>query len=114
MTRWPVVCAALLVGCGFLEDPKPRPEAGAGGSPTTTSTSSTTSSSSGGGLDPLPVGGAGGNAATVMTWNLETFPLFPGTLARAAELVQALEPDVVAIQEVTDPDAFAELAAATG
>jgi endonuclease/exonuclease/phosphatase family metal-dependent hydrolase len=58
---------------------------------------------------PLPEGGSGGNEASVITWNLENFPLYEDTFSRTVDLVQTLEPDVLAIQEIADPSAFYDL-----
>lgn len=47
----------------------------------------------------------------VMTWNLEQFPTAgEATVTKVAEVIQAIGPDIVAVQEVADADAFARLA----
>lgn len=88
------------------------PGDGAGGSSTTSSGSGagTTTSGAGGTLEIEP-GGAGGNQATLMSWNLREFPYTSTTLQRAAELIAELKPDVVALQEISDPSAFWDLVA---
>jgi endonuclease/exonuclease/phosphatase family metal-dependent hydrolase len=71
------------------------------------------------------VGGAGGAAggggmavvpgspdATIMSWNLETYPLTNETQAGVVEQLQILAPDVVALQEIQSEAAFQELVAA--
>ncbi|MEC7522072.1 MAG: endonuclease/exonuclease/phosphatase family protein [Myxococcota bacterium] len=45
------------------------------------------------------------------TWNLETFPRAPQTQAEVARVVEAERLDLVAVQEITDPAAFAALEA---
>jgi endonuclease/exonuclease/phosphatase family metal-dependent hydrolase len=47
--------------------------------------------------------------ASVMTWNLENFPLTPDALSGAAAILEAERPDVVALQEIAEPSAFDEL-----
>jgi endonuclease/exonuclease/phosphatase family metal-dependent hydrolase len=78
---------------------------GAGAGPATSA-----SASSGG------QGGAGSgpaaNEASVVSWNLESFPLTPGAVAGAAAIVEDLRPDVIALQELADPAGFEQLLAA--
>ena len=68
--------------------------------------------------EPPPEGDGGGPAAPlgpieggvrVMSWNVETFPLAADTPARVAAIVEEHAPDVVAIQEIAEASAFAEL-----
>lgn len=59
-------------------------------------------------------GGSGGTAPqamplSVMTWNIRTFPLQNDTVERVREIILQQNPDVLAIQEIEDPNAFAEL-----
>jgi endonuclease/exonuclease/phosphatase family metal-dependent hydrolase len=63
------------------------------------------------GLGGGGAGGAGGAAAglSFMTWNLETFPLAQDTASRVVQIFSDLNPDVVAVQEIEDPDAFLAL-----
>lgn len=50
-----------------------------------------------------------GNEATLLTWNLENFPHSAEASATAAELLGALSPDVAALEEIADADAFDDL-----
>jgi len=50
--------------------------------------------------------------ASVLTWNLESFPLTPGATDQVAALIAELRPDVAAFQEVADVAAFNQLLAA--
>lgn len=45
----------------------------------------------------------------VMTWNLETFPLTEETIDRTAAILEAHAPDIVALQEIQDPEDFERL-----
>lgn len=45
----------------------------------------------------------------VATWNLKQFPATSDAPARVAEAMQALDADVIAVQEVADPTAFQTL-----
>lgn len=76
--------------------------AGAGGGPPGTG------GNAGGGGD---AGGGGAPVAgvSVMSWNLETFPLVPDTASRVAEILTDIRPDVVSVQEIQDPAAFLAL-----
>jgi endonuclease/exonuclease/phosphatase family metal-dependent hydrolase len=60
-------------------------------------------------------GGAGApaaNEASILTWNVESFPLTPTAVAGAAAVLTDLAPDVVALQEIEDEQAFDDLLAA--
>jgi endonuclease/exonuclease/phosphatase family metal-dependent hydrolase len=69
-----------------------------------------------------PDGGAGGGGAggaggasgasggvSILSWNIEGFPLSSDTPARVAEILGDLDPDLVGVEEVSDPDAFLAL-----
>lgn len=47
----------------------------------------------------------------VVTWNVRQFPTERETLVRVAEIVEAMEVDLVALQEIREASAFDELAA---
>ncbi len=49
------------------------------------------------------------NTLSLMTWNLEDYPLSSKTPDQAASIVAQLRPDLIAVQEVADPTAFAAL-----
>ena len=49
---------------------------------------------------------------TVMTWNLQQYPLTDQTAARVVEIVEALEADLIGVQEIAYPDDFDALVAA--
>lgn len=49
-------------------------------------------------------------SVSVVTWNLENFPLTDTTRDKVAGVLSSWEPDVVAVQEIADPDAFMGLA----
>lgn len=49
------------------------------------------------------------DGVAVMTWNLEEFPLASGTVALVADMISNINPDLVAIQEIQDPDEFQAL-----
>ncbi len=94
--------ASLLValaasGCDPVEEPM----------------SSSSSSSSGGGLGGEGSGGAGGAPIDLelklMTWNLEHFPKSGQTIGRIGEILSAVQPDVVGVQEVDDLEAWEAL-----
>lgn len=53
--------------------------------------------------------GAAGLSASLLTWNLESFPLTVGAVGQAAEILEELAPDLVALQEISEPHAFSEL-----
>lgn len=75
-------------------------------------TSTTASTSSGGGA---PDGGQGGDGPsdgmTLVSWNLETFPLSSETPTRVGEILDDLRPDIVSIQDISDAAAFTSFAA---
>lgn len=50
------------------------------------------------------------DGVAVMTWNLEQFPRAAGTISAVADIVNNVGPDLLAIQEITDERAFAQLA----
>lgn len=50
----------------------------------------------------------------VGTWNLQEFPRSGSTISLAAGIIDEQELDLVGIQEITDPEAFDELAASLG
>lgn len=45
----------------------------------------------------------------LMTWNLENFPLATSTIANVVELVESLDADIIAVQEIADGEAFEQL-----
>ncbi len=94
-----VAAAAWLLGAGCIDqqDPAPpRPNTGGGGA--------ATSSSVGG--SPVPPGNV-----RIGTWNLRTFPLTQETVDRLVPVIQNdMQPDVLAVQEITSESAFASLA----
>lgn len=51
----------------------------------------------------------GGGGLTIGAWNLEQFPLTPATIDRVAPLIEEQGYDLLGIEEITDPDAFATL-----
>jgi len=64
-----------------------------------------------GGGGASAAGGAGGSSGPaselkLMTWNLETFPLTGQTSSSVMSLLETLQPDVVAVEEIEDPAAF--------
>ncbi|MBW2528719.1 MAG: endonuclease/exonuclease/phosphatase family protein [Deltaproteobacteria bacterium] len=69
--------------------------------PTTTTTSDTGGAGAGG-------GGPGGDAqtagVTLMTWNLETFPLTAQTGSYVRSTLEALRPDLVAVQDIAEAE----------
>lgn len=52
------------------------------------------------------------NQASVITWNLEVFPLTEETMKRVKQTVEELAPDLVAVQEIAEPAAFQSLVSA--
>jgi endonuclease/exonuclease/phosphatase family metal-dependent hydrolase len=59
-------------------------------------------------------GGAGGSTsfpgqASLITWNIENFPLQPATVGEVASLVGQLQPALLAVQEIADEAAFQDL-----
>ncbi len=50
------------------------------------------------------------DGVAVMTWNLEEFPLASGTISLVADITNNIHPDLLAIQEIQDPDDFETLA----
>lgn len=46
------------------------------------------------------------NEASVVTWNLESYPLSPSAEDKAVALLTEMAADVVALQEIADEDAF--------
>lgn len=115
---WLGIGAALLVAACREDIPWTAPPeapinaggaggAGAGGGPPGTGGEAGGGGGAGG-------GGAGGGGApvagvSVMSWNLETFPLVPDTASRVAEILTDIRPDVVSVQEIEDPAAFLAL-----
>lgn len=105
-------CAALLAACDGAEvagAPDEVAGAGSGGSSVTTA-----SGGDGGSASPQGGGGAAPEAtdeASLITWNLESFPLTASAPAQAVALLTELAPDVVALQEIADEDAFDDLVA---
>ena len=88
----------------------PADDAGSTGAESTTGSSS---------VDSTGVGGAGGgavgtggdnhtllNEATILTWNLEAYPLTPLAETKAVAYLESLQPDLVALQEIAEPEAF--------
>jgi len=67
-------------------------------------------SEGGGGSGGLGV--AAGPSASLVTWNVESFPLTGGAVAQAAGIIAELAPDLLALQEIRDPQAFDDLLAA--
>ena len=74
-----------------------------------------------GGPDPALDAGAGDAGAPdaslppqgplrIATWNLEFFPRDPTTIERVATLIEAERLDMIAVQEISDPAPFFELA----
>jgi Endonuclease/Exonuclease/phosphatase family len=97
-----ILALALPLGCNDLLSNSSPGEGGSGGGGSDATTSSGT-----GANQPLPPSGnAEGNNATIVSWNLETFPLYDVTAEKAAGLVAHLAPDVLAVQEVADEAAF--------
>ena len=84
-------------------------DSGSGGTTSSTGTGAGTTSGGTAGGPEIEPGGAGGNQATVVSWNLREFPYTSTTLERAVELFEELKPDVVALQEVSEPSAFWDL-----
>ena len=106
--------AGCLIGCRQAEPPvdKELPgdsrgatdpgSTGAGGA---TSSSDTTATGSGGAGAGMPMT----QPASIITWNLESFPLTSSSLEQAAAMISELSPELVAIQEVSEPSAFYDL-----
>lgn len=113
-----VGCLAALAGCDLLHSADDGAGADAG-------LSTDAGSDPGGdgdgdaGFEPRPDGGwddAGlvdpvGSEDTldVATWNIENFPIGGDTVTLTAELIASLRLDLIAVQEIGDVDAFAEL-----
>lgn len=53
---------------------------------------------------PLAVGGA--ETLELTTWNIRNFPTDASTVGRVAELIQLMEVDLVAVQEIADASSF--------
>lgn len=51
----------------------------------------------------------GENTFEVVTWNVENFPKYPQTISLLAELIQKMDVDVIALQEITSRKAFNQL-----
>lgn len=49
----------------------------------------------------------GDSAHRVVTFNIERFPRSSGQIAKAFDLIETLEPDVLAVQEIMHPEVFA-------
>jgi exonuclease III len=47
-----------------------------------------------------------------MTWNIEEFPLASSTASEVVNIIAEYQPDLIAVQEIMDQDAFLALAAA--
>ena len=54
---------------------------------------------------------AGGASLSMMSWNIENYPLSANTADSVAAIVAQQAPDLIAVQEIADPSAFAALAA---
>jgi len=86
------------------------------GSSTTTATTPTgvggitADAGRGGSAGAQPDGGTPAGA-TLMTWNLETFPLSPQTGTFVSDTLDSLQPDLVAVQDIAEASAFASFAA---
>jgi endonuclease/exonuclease/phosphatase family metal-dependent hydrolase len=113
MFRAPIACAVLLcVGCRAPEEAPPNhvstvSEGGSGGQPGDAGGTGGTGGAPGsGGSAPT------GNEASVVTYNLESYPLTPDAEAKAVSVIEDLRPDVIALQEIADADAFDALVAA--
>jgi endonuclease/exonuclease/phosphatase family metal-dependent hydrolase len=108
-----VASLALLVACnGSADLTVDGPSAGgAGGDDPGAGGEAPGGAGAGGGA--AGAGAVGGatpvDEATVLTWNVESFPLTAGAIDGAAEVLTDLAPDVVALQEIGDEGAFAEL-----
>jgi endonuclease/exonuclease/phosphatase family metal-dependent hydrolase len=108
--------ALTLLCCGGSQ-PGAEPAAQPGGSGGAVGGSAPVGGSGGMSTPPDPAGGAGGTGggmaagseASVVTWNLDNFPLTADAPALAAELLGQLSPDVAALEEIADPVAFANL-----
>lgn len=92
------------------------PDDGGSGGSASTSTSTSTPTSTGGasstagqGGTGLSPGGSGGNEASVVSWNLREFPFTNATIDKATAILTSLAPDVVALQEISEPSAFYDL-----
>jgi len=94
------IFAAWLLGAGCIDQQtpsSPRPNTGGGG---------TTGSSSSVGGSPVPPGNV-----RLGTWNLRTFPLTQETIQRLVPVIQNdMQPDVLALQEITSEASLASLA----
>ncbi len=83
---------------------------------TSTAAPTATSSSGAGGANAgeggREAGGSGGNddtfrnEASLLTWNLESYPLTANAETMVVDLLEQLAPDVVAIQEIAEEQAF--------
>lgn len=97
-----LAAAAWLLGTGCIDaqDPAPpRPNTGGAGG------ASTSSNASGGGTVVPP-----GNVR-IATWNLRTFPLTQNTIQTLVPIIGSnLQPDVLALQEITSESALQNLA----
>lgn len=121
--RWAMALGFGLVlgaatGCAPVEDVDPvaRPSA-AGGE--TDATSGSGGGGAAGGGEHRGTGGADGSGgapqtggvATMMTWNLENFPLTSQTPGLVLQAFEELQPDLVAVEEIADVGAFEALIA---
>ena len=51
------------------------------------------------------------NQLNVVTWNIERFPIASSTVIKVRSIIENLDADIIAVQEITDPDEFLALGA---
>lgn len=88
--KWTALAACVLALASACRDPLDDPDGGSDAS-----------------HDTGPTGPRDG--VSVMTWNLQEFPLAAGTISAVDEVLTELEPDLIAVQEIMDRDAFETL-----
>src|SRR5262245_47189925 len=116
--RWRVACswiglaAAAFAACR-AEDQRPPPWSMGHGGGATSGVGSGSEGGDGQGAGHADGGGGSGGGAeggvSILSWNLETFPVTADTTTHVVELLAELDPDVVAVQEISDPATFLSL-----
>lgn len=91
-----LACCLVCVACREAPLPLPAADAGPDAAPPWADSA-------------LPLGTA--DALDIATWNIENFPLRADTVERVAEVIAAMDLDLIAVQEIADTAAFQSLLA---
>ncbi len=100
--RWFLLFGLTVVGCG--ESPA---AAGGGGAGASSQDASSDAPNDAPAVDAAP--DADQRPLTLMTWNLQTYPLSATTADKVAALIGEQRPDIVAVQEISSAAAFRAL-----